>query len=178
MSHSSSSSAVCMTSGGAKPTKSLPQRAMSPRSRASASNRLPGGVAASGQAVGSEVKALQEAGTTHVPDERMGLRQPLEACAEMDAQLGSVRDQIALLVLGERRQPGRAGHRIAGEGVAVVELAPGVRIAEERLPNPVGNEHAGEGHVATAHPLTAGQQVGRHAVVVGAKPGAQADRTR
>ena len=68
----------------------------------------------------------------------------------MDAQLGSVRDQIALLVLGERRQPGRAGHRIAGEGVAVVELAPGVRIAEERLPDSVGNEHR---RGARSHPL-------------------------
>ena len=76
-------------------------------------------------------------------------------------------DQVQLLDQLDVGQRHRAGHRVAGVGVAVVELA---ALVDQHLGDALADHHAAQRHVAAGHALGEGHQVGPEAEALAAEP--------
>ena len=86
---------------------------------------------------------------------------------------GPLHQALALEDL-EGGQARRRGDRVVGEGEAVGEA----RGTVEGRHDPVAREHRAHRHVAAAHALPAGHEVGPHAAWLDAEPGARASEAR
>src|SRR5687767_13149018 len=128
----------------------------------------PGGF---GEALGVELKPLQETGATHVGDD-VGILTPerVQPGAEVGALTASTGYQAAGLDLVDRGAADGGGDGIGAERVTVVELLALGGIGEERVPHMTGDDDGREGGVAAAHALAAAQEIGSDTVVVSPEP--------
>ena len=92
---------------------------------------------------------------------------------------GGALEQAFALVYIERREPRRAGHRVAGIGIAVEELDKVLRTLHERVVDAPLHEHGPHGYGAVGDALGGGHEVGCDAEILRregrAKPAKSAD---
>ena len=150
------SSDSVIASGGISTTTSPSGRMIAPRRRAASVTSMAGAVArrSLGELDPDHEPPLADLGHAGERDD-LALEQPRE---ELDLRR-ELLDRALVLERLKRRDPGRAGERVTGVGVAVEEAPVVLVAAEETLVQSLGGERRGEREVAAGDPFADAHQV-------------------
>jgi len=126
---------------------------------------------AAGPLVGNELDRAKKPDGANLADQRVILELRQQRRKRRRAKLLDARDQPLLFNDFEILQRNGTGHRVTGEGVAVIEV---VVMGHQRIGDGVVDDDAGKWDVTRRRGLGEGNEVGSDTVVLGSKPCAEA----